>query len=176
MGTASYMARLKIGYRRCFLQSVREEGLGGKELSWAGKRIGAEKRRILNSRPARSLEGDGGSKGGGRAVCWDFPGVQWGEGAAALWRPSARATENHVAGGHIVAGLGRESPSIGYRQLACPCAPRSGGDYGVRLGEETRAGCNSINHGDFLRAGDVGEGSGLEGDGKGHGYRPCKCR
>ena len=137
-----------------------EDFTGGKE-DWCGKKGGSY------SRPARCLEGDGGSQGCGCAVCWDFSGVKWREGAAALWRPGACATENRVAGGHIVAGLGCQGPSIGYRQLACPCAARSGRDYGVRLAEDARAGCSSINHGDLLRARDVGEAGSLEGDGKG---------
>jgi len=129
-----------------------------------------------NFRPARCLEGDGGGKGSGCAARWDFPGVKWREGTGALWRPSACCTENRVAGAHVVAGLGCQGPSVGYRQLACPRGPRSGGGYAVRLGVETRAGCGSIKHGDLLRAGDVGEDGGLEGDGKGYGYRPCKSR
>jgi hypothetical protein len=151
----------------------------------AGRGLVRKKRRVIFRfqtrpifvfRPAPWFRGNGGSKSSGRAAGWDFPGVKWREGTGTLWRPRACCTENRVAGVHIVAGLGCEGPSVGYRQLARPCGPRSGGDYGVRLGEETRAGCGSINHGDFLQAGDVGEGGGLEGDGKGDGYRPCKCR
>ena len=169
------MARLKIGYHRCFLQSVREEGLGGKEAAWGRKEDWLQKkRRVLNFRPARCSEGDCGSKGSGCAARWDFPRVKWREGTGALWQPGAGYTGNRVTGAHVVAGLGREGPSVGYRQLARPCGPRSGGGYAVRLGEETRAGCSSIKHGDFLRAGDVGEAGGLKGDGKGYGYRPCK--
>src|SRR5712692_2308608 len=127
-------------------------------------------------RPARCLEGDGGSKGSGCAVCWDFPGVKWREGAGALWQPGcACATENRVVGGHIVGGLACQAPGIGYRQLACPRGPRSGGGYGVRFGEETRAGY-TINHGDLLRAGDIGEAGGLEGDCERNSYCPCKSR
>ncbi len=89
----------------------------------------------------------------------------------------ACATGNRVAGGHIVAGLGCEGPSIGYRHLACPCGPRSGGGYVVKLGEETRAGgSRSINHRDVPRAGDVGEDGGLESDCERNGYCPSKCR
>src|SRR5258708_7769107 len=108
------MARLKIGYHRCFFQRcARRRARGERSCMGPERGLVQKKRRILNSRPARSLEGDGGSKGSGCAVCWDFPGVQWGEGAAALLRPSASATENHVAGGHIFAGLGCEGPSLG---------------------------------------------------------------
>ena len=38
-------------------------------------------------RPARCLEGDGGSKGSDCAVCRDFPGVKGREGAGALGQP-----------------------------------------------------------------------------------------
>ena len=155
---------------------LREKGLGGEKVRGPERGLVQKKRRALNSRPARCLEGDGGSQGSGCAVCWDFPGVKWREGTGALWQPGACYSENRVAGAHVVAGLGCQGPSVGYRQLARPCGPRSSGGYAVRLGEETRGGGSSIKHGDFLRAGDVGEADGLEGDGKGHSYRPCKCR
>jgi hypothetical protein len=149
-----------------------KKGLQGEEECVVRKGIGAEEKAGPIFRPARGSEGDGGSKGSDCAVRRDFPGVKWREGTGTLWRPSACYTENRVAGAHIVAGLGCEGPSIGYRQLARPCGPRSGGDYGVRLGVETRGGCGSINHGDLLRARDVGEAGGLEGDCKRNGYRP----
>src|SRR3977135_2980310 len=125
------MTRVKIGYHWCF-QSVRQEGLTGKKTAWAGRGL-VRKKGGLYFRPARCLEGNGGSEGSDCAVGWDFPGVKWREGAGALWRASACATDDRVAGGHIVARLGCEGPSIGDRQLARPCAPRSVGDGGVRI-------------------------------------------
>jgi hypothetical protein len=112
-------------------------------------------------KPARCLEGDGGSQGSYRAVCWSFPSIQWKVGTGALWQRCARGTDNRVAGSHIVASLGCQAPGIRYRQLACPRGPRSGSGYGVRLGEGTKAG-RTIKHRDLLRAGDVGEAGGLE--------------
>jgi hypothetical protein len=169
------MARAKIGYHRCF-HSVREGGLQGEEECVVRKGIGAEEKAGPDFRPARCLEGDGGSKGSGRAAHWDFPGVKWREGTTALWRPSACCTENRVGGAHAVAGLGCQGPSVGYRQLTRPCGPRSGGGYAVRLSEETRAGGSSIKHGDLLGTSDVGEAGGLEGDCESNGYCPSKCR
>jgi hypothetical protein len=127
-------------------------------------------------RPARCLEGDGSSQASGRAARWYFPSIQWRVGTRALWQPGcACGTDNHVAGGHAVAGLGCEAPGIGYRQSACPCGPRSGGGYGVRLAEKTRGG-RTISHRDLLRAADVGETGGFEGDCDRNIDCPCKCR
>ena len=140
-----------------------------KATSWMQKKGGSY------FRPARGLEGDGGSQGSYRAVCWDFPSIQWKVGTGALWQRCACGTDNRVAGGHIVASLGCQAPGIGYRQLACPRGPCSGSGYAVRLGKETGAG-RTIIHRDLLRAGDVGEAGGLEGDSERNCYCPCKCR
>ena len=61
---------------------------------------------ISDFRPAPGLEGDGGSQGSHRAVCWDFPSVERRERTAALRHSGCTCgPDNPVASGHIVAGL-----------------------------------------------------------------------
>ena len=59
------------------------------------------------SDPPACLEGDSSSQGSYRAVCWDFPSVEWRERTGALWQSGgACGPENRVGAGHIVASLG----------------------------------------------------------------------